>query len=315
MRILIVDDDPLQRRLLQASLIRVGHEVIETVDGAAAWDLLQRDPIPLVITDWMMPILSGLDLIERIRAANFETYTYIILVTAKDKKEDVVKGLEAGADDYLTKPFDPNEMRARVQIGERILSLESRLRESLEQLHVMATYDSLTGLLSRRAIYERAQTELDRAEREAGSMSLIMLDIDHFKRVNDLYGHLIGDQALRMAAGTLLQNKRSYDLAGRWGGEEFLLVLPDTTLHEAGIIAERVRKSVEDLRFPLPNGDFLQMTISLGVSSMTMFNMHPTLGMLIQIADDALFRAKDLGRNKVCLACMPEIEREKLRGP
>jgi two-component system chemotaxis response regulator CheY len=312
MKMLIADDDPLQRKLLHASLNRAGYEVVETPDGAVAWEVLQREPISLVITDWMMPTLSGPDLIRRIRDANFPTYTYIILVTAKDRKEDVVDGLNAGADDYLTKPFDPNEMRARIKIGERILSLEARLRDSLEQLHVMATFDSLTGLLNRRAVYERAQSELDRAYRETRSISIVMLDIDHFKDVNDKHGHLIGDQALRMVAGTISQNKRSYDWAGRWGGEEFLLVLPETGLHEAGEIAERMRHSVAALRFALPTGDYLKLRVSLGVSSVDSNYAMPTLGQLLQQADDALYGAKHMGRNRVCLYPMLVPEEKAL---
>lgn len=308
MKMLIVDDDPLQRRLLQASLTRYGHEVIESPDGAVAWELLQREPISMVITDWMMPVMNGPDLIRRIRSGHFPSYVYIILLTAKDTKEDVVSGLDSGADDYLTKPFDPNEMRARIDIGVRILSLESRLRETLEQLQVMATYDSLTGLLNRRAVYERAQTELDRTRREVCSLSLVMLDIDHFKSVNDKYGHLVGDQALRLVAGTITQNKRSYDWAGRWGGEEFLLVLPDTSLLEAGDIAERMRANVASLQFPLADGQYLNLRVSLGVSSVDANSQHPTLGELIQQADDALYCAKKQGRNKVCLADSMFIE-------
>jgi len=309
---LIVDDDPLQRRLLQASLTRAGHEVLEATDGMKAWELLQRDPLPMVITDWMMPELSGLELIQRIRLGIdngiFPSYIYIILVTAKDAKEDVVIGLDSGADDYLTKPFDPNEMRARVKIGIRIINLESRLRESLDQLHVMATYDSLTGLLNRRAVYERAQSEMERSIREERSISLVMLDIDHFKSVNDEHGHLTGDQALRLVAGTIAQNKRSYDWAGRWGGEEFLLVLPQTTLEEAGEIAERMRRSVAALSFPLAEGNYLNLRISLGVSSIDANPHTPTLGELLQQADDALYCAKNQGRNRVCLAHTAFIE-------
>lgn len=307
MRTLIVDDDSLQRRLIRASLIRAGYEVVEAPDGAEAWEILQRDPVPLIITDWMMPTINGLELIRRIRSGIetgfFPNYIYIILVTAKDAKEDVVEGLDSGADDYLTKPFDLNEMLARVKIGVRILNLEARLRESLDQLHVMATYDSLTGLLNRRAVYERAQSELERASRERQSISLVMLDIDHFKSVNDQHGHLTGDQALRLVAGTIAQNKRSYDWAGRWGGEEFLLVLPQTTMEEAGYIAERMRQSVAVLNFPLANGKYLKLHISLGVSSTDSNRARPpTLGELLQQADDALYQAKNQGRNKVCLA-------------
>lgn len=306
MKMLVVDDDPLQRRLLQASLSRAGYEVLESSNGVDAWNLLQRETVPMVITDWMMPEMSGTDLIRRIRTGIdtgfFPSYIYIILVTARDSKEDVVKGLDSGADDYLTKPFDPNEMRARVNIGVRIINLESRLRESLDQLHVMATYDSLTGLLNRRAVYERAQSELERSFREGHSMSLVLLDIDHFKSVNDQYGHLTGDQALRLVAGTIAQNKRSYDWAGRWGGEEFLLVLPETKLVTAADIAERMRQNVAALRFPLTNGDYLNLRISLGVSSIDANDHMLTLGEMLQQADDALYSAKNKGRDRVCVA-------------
>ncbi len=303
MRMLIVDDDPLQRRLLHASLSRAGHEVVESTDGADAWNVLQQEPahIPMVITDWMMPKLNGLDLIRLIRAANFDNYTYIILVTAKDSKEDVVIGLDSGADDYLTKPFDPNEMRARVAIGERIISLETRLKESLNQLRHMATYDSLTGLMNRRAVYERAQSEMDRTRREGRPLSLVMFDIDHFKNVNDRYGHLVGDQALRLVAGAILQSKRSYDHAGRWGGEEFVLVLPDTERLEARDMAERMRKSIAALSYSLGDGTYLSLRVSLGVSTMDGDDETAVLGMLIQQADDALYCAKDNGRNRVCV--------------
>lgn len=310
MKTLIVDDDPLQRQLLCASLGREGHDVIEAADGVQAWDLLQRDSgnIPLVITDWMMPELDGLELIQRIRSANFSHYTYIIIVTAKDSKEDVVVGLDSGADDYLVKPFDPKEMRSRVAIGRRILSLETRLRESLSQLHIMATYDSLTNLFNRRVVYERAQVELERARRDKQPLSLVLLDIDHFKDVNDQHGHLIGDQALRMVANTISQGKRPYDLAGRWGGEEFILVLPTTSLDTARLISERIRERVAALCYTLPDATCLSLRISSGVSSTEANEEEVTLGSLIQQADDALYHAKEHGRNRVSVYSVDFIE-------
>lgn len=300
MRILIVDDDRFLRRLLQASLTRAGHEVLEAADGQSAWEQLQHAAVRLVITDWLMPGLDGPALIRRIRAANFPGYTYIILLTAKGSKDDVVDGLEAGADDYLTKPFDPGELRARVAIGERILDLEARLSESLSQLQVLATHDGLTGLFNRRAIYEHAKAELARAEREAKPLSLILLDVDHFKGVNDQYGHLIGDQALRLVADTIARNIRPYDRVGRWGGEEFLLVLPDTGLEQAGAIAERLRLKVAAAELAQPDGTCIRLHLSLGVTSMD-DGMPVTLDMLLQQADQALYCAKREGRNRVCL--------------
>jgi two-component system chemotaxis response regulator CheY len=294
MRILIADDDPIVRRLLQAALTRAGHEIVAVTNGRAAWERLQCESVRFVITDWMMPELDGPELIRRIRSADFPAYTYVILLTARDGKDDVVMGLEAGADDYLTKPFDPNELRARIAIGKRILDLETCLREARDQMEVLATHDSLTGLLNRRALYKHIEAEMKRAEREAEPMSLVLLV------VNDQHGHLIGDQALRLVADTITQNKRPYDWAGRWGGEEFLLILPGASLTEAGAIAERVRAAVAAAALPLPDGRHVELRVSLGVTS-TFFHESLSLDTLLQQADEALYCAKREGRNRVCV--------------
>ena len=314
MRILVVDDDPLLRQLLRAHLTRVGHEVLTMADGRSAWKLLQREPIRLVITDWMMPGLDGLELTRRIRLADFPGYVYVILLTARDDKADIVSGLKAGADDYLTKPFDPGELCARVAIGERILDLETRLREARDQLQELATHDSLTGLLNRRAIYDHAEEELARARREARPMSLVLLDVDHFKAVNDQHGHLVGDQALRLIADTIVQNIRSYDKAGRWGGEEFLLVLPRTTLSEAVAVAERVRAGVAASQLPLSDGGCLQLRASLGVAN-TSPEIPWDLDTLLRQADQALYCAKRKGRNRVCWFDTQRKERAESKSP
>lgn len=299
MQIIIADDDSVLRWLLRASLTRVGHEVIEVADGKAAWEIIQRERIQLVITDWVMPSLDGVELIRRIRAANIPTYTYIILLTAKSEKEEIIEGLEAGADDYLTKPFDPGEMLARVAIGERILNLETRLREYKDQLEILATHDSLTGLLNRRATYQHAERELLLAEQEATSLSLILLDVDHFKAINDQYGHLSGDQALRLVAETIRQATRPQDFVGRWGGEEFVLVLPKTSLAEAEKIAEKIRQKMATTALVLPEGD-VRLFVSLGLTSSSPKNPCP-LDTLVQQADQALYCAKRQGRNCVRL--------------
>jgi len=302
MKILIVDDDPALRRILVAHLTRSGYEVAEAADGQAAWDLLQAEPIRLVITDWMMPLLDGLGLIHRIREAGAEggRYTYLILLTAKASKSDVVSGLESGVDDYLTKPFDPRELRARVVIGERILGLETNLSEARQKMEILAMVDGVTNLLNRRAVQQHAEAELNRAGRHYFRVSLVLLDIDHFKSVNDQHGHLVGDQALRMVADVLAQNKRPYDWAGRWGGEEFLLVLPRTTPEEAYGVSERVRQSVAAAHLDLPDGSQVHVQVSLGVTSTSgLPNGFPSLDTLLQQADQALYRAKALGRNRV----------------
>ena len=249
----------------------------------------------------MMPGLDGPELIRLIRQTAAPTYTYIILLTAKGDKGDIVGGLETGADDYLTKPFHPGELRARVSIGERILHLEARLRESNDQLEVLATQDSVTGLLNRRAIQDRVDAEWNRAMRGTRSMGIVLLDVDHFKAVNDQHGHAIGDQALHLVAQTLMVDPRTYDLAGRWGGEEFLLLLPEADLESAGAVAERVRARMAATPLTLPDGSHLSLTVSAGVAS-TAPAVPATLTILLQQADEALYSAKRQGRNRVCVS-------------
>jgi two-component system chemotaxis response regulator CheY len=296
MKILIVEDDLMQRRFLQVILAQSGREAVTAADGEAAWNLIQKERIQIVITDWMMPVLSGLELIRRIRAADLPHYTYLVLLTSQNAQNSIVEGLKAGADDYLTKPFDRNELMARLAIGERILKLE-------ERLELMATHDTLTNLLNRRALYAGAMTELNRSIRENSPLSLIMLDIDHFKSVNDAYGHPAGDKALCLVAETLLQNKRDYDLVGRWGGEEFLALLPKTSLADARTIAERFRAGIEAAGLQMPDGGTVKITVSLGVSSTATGSFD--IEALIHQADKALYQAKNSGRNRVMLETQP----------
>ena len=196
MKILIVDDSEIQLRILQSVLSNAGYQVIQAQNGQSAWELIQNDHVRLIITDWMMPILNGPGLIQRIRSANWPVYTYIILLTSQDAKDQVIEGLNAGADDYLTKPCDPGELLARLGIGQRILDLESRLAD-------MARQDLLTGIFNRRALYETLQAEASQACRAVRPLSLIMLDLDHFKSINDQYGHPVGDHVLQLVAATL----------------------------------------------------------------------------------------------------------------
>jgi two-component system chemotaxis response regulator CheY len=302
MKILIVDDDPVLRQILQTYLLRAGYEVALAEDGRAAWEIWQKEHTRLIITDWMMPVMDGPELIRRVRGASFPNYTYIIMLTAKEGKSDVIFGLEAGADDYLTKPFNAGELRARISIGERILNLEANLSQALARMEELATHDPVTGLLNRRALYTHAEAELNRAQRDQKALSFVMLDIDHFKQVNDQYGHLVGDKALHAVAHTLAQNKRPYDWAGRWGGEEFLLVLPATDSQEAAIVAERLRAGIHDMRVALADGNTFNVQASLGVATST---FEPgkvyTLDLLVHQADEALIRAKREGRNRVCV--------------
>ena len=291
MHVLIVDDDRIQRLILRKQLLRLGYEVSEATDGAIAWAQLQHEPTPIVITDWMMPQLDGPALIARIRAAAFPGYTYVILLTSKDERTDVVAGLDAGADDYLTKPCDSHELRARVAIGARIVDLERRLRSARDT-------DALTGLHNRGAITAAANTELARAQRSGAVLSAALLDVDHFKQVNDQYGHQAGDQALRLVAAQVRKQVRIYDLVGRWGGEELLLLLMETTLLEAASIAERVRATIAATPLTIADGRQITLTASLGLASTEAVGEY-TLEALVHDADAALYRAKAAGRNCV----------------
>lgn len=302
MNILIVDDDPLIRQMLNEQLTEFSHDVCEARDGEEALKILHQESIGIVITDWKMPRMDGLSLIQEIRQAELPTYTYIILLTAMSDRADLLTGLQAGADDYLMKPFDLEELQARVGIGERILALERRLQVALEKLEVLALYDSLTGLYNRAAINEHAQLEVARAERTERPLSLAMLDVDYFKQVNDEYGHLVGDEVLKRVAEELRTGVRPYDFVGRWGGEEFMIVLPEATLEQATEVAERVRATIASASFKGPNCPDLQVNVSLGVSQLTIHPDRDCLRHLIQQADIALYRAKQQGRNRVCAA-------------
>src|ERR1700740_1975875 len=225
MKILIADDDPLSRRLLEKTLERVGYEVISVPDGRQAVKSLSATDAPrLALLDWMMPELDGPGVCREIRNRRDQNYVYIILLTSRQSKEDTVEGLESGADDYLVKPFNADELKARLRTGERILHLEDRLVEAREDMRFKATHDHLTTLWNRAVIMDLLGRELTRSQRENGCTAILLGDLDHFKSVNDNYGHLAGDQVLREVARRLLLSVRSYDYVGRYrGGEVFFI--------------------------------------------------------------------------------------------
>ena len=301
MKVLIAEDDSLLRQMLRGALAAAGHQLITAANGLDAWEMLQREHVRMLIVDWMMPGLDGPELIRRIRGAGWPGYTYIILLTAKTGRDDVVEGLNAGADDYVTKPFQQDELLARMGVGTRILELETRLSESLEREEALATRDSLTGLPNRRALYDRARAELNRAEREKRSVGVIMLDIDHFKLINDRFGHAAGDEALRRVAEVLQKSKRDYDYTGRWGGDEFLTILPGTSMLQAGLVAERIRASIDMVRLEVGGADTVELRSSLGVACASPATSPIGIDDLLNQADGALYRAKADGRNRVCL--------------
>ena len=304
MKILIVEDESIFRRMVKKYLLDAGYDIVEAEDGQSAWELFQRESFHLVITDWMMPRLSGPELIQKIRTSGHKNYTYIIMLTAMDDKDNVVLGLESGADEYLTKPFNSRELIARVASGMRIIKLEEQLMQAHQQMEILAMRDGLTGLLNRRAIEEYAEAEFNLALRKERAMSVILVDIDHFKNVNDQFGHKFGDHALQQVAQILREDLRTYDRIGRWGGEEFILILPDTQLMDALTVAERVRVRTAEMKMSLENGETFSVHISLGVASTA--GQFTSLTKLIDAADQALYQAKQTGRNRVCIFETPK---------
>jgi diguanylate cyclase (GGDEF)-like protein len=298
MKILIAEDDPDSRRLVKMRLEAAGYDVVEAEDGQMAWELFECEPFQLVITDWMMPRLDGPELIRSIRSSGQKSYTYIIMLTAIDDKPNVVIGLESGADEYLTKPFDKMELIARVASGERIIKLQEQLTRANRKMEILAMQDGLTDLLNRRAIEDYAEAELGLAKRKGQPLSIIILDIDHFKTFNDQYGHKGGDHLLRQLAKILTENLRQYDRVGRWGGDEFLLVLPGTPILKAITVAERLRIKTFEAKLSLENGKQISMQISLGVACVS--DHYPSLIKFVDAADQALYQAKQSGRNRVC---------------
>jgi two-component system cell cycle response regulator len=301
MKILIADDESVSRRMLQGLLTKWGYEVVSAEDGKAAWGLLNAPDAPrIALLDWMMPGRNGVDVCRELRAHRPEPYTYILLLTAKDAKENVVEGLESGADDYLTKPFHPQELKARLRVGIRLLNLEDNLVQAREAMRFKATHDALTGLWNRGTILETLDREVSRSRREGASLGVVIGDLDHFKSVNDNYGHLAGDDVLREATRRMQASVRFYDAVGRYGGEEFLVLLPGCGALETADKAEQLRAAVEQQPMETPCGP-LRITMSLGGVATANWP-DDNANQVLQMADAALYHAKEEGRNRVAMA-------------
>ncbi|MHC4562430.1 MAG: GGDEF domain-containing response regulator [Planctomycetota bacterium] len=309
MRVLIAEDDPISCRVLESTLRKWEFDPVAVADGQAAWEALQEEQGPrLAILDWEMPGLNGIDVCRRLRQHGGD-YVYVILLTARASREDMVVGLDHGADDYIVKPFDVGELKVRLRAARRILDLQTELISARESLHDRATHDDLTGLWNRRAVLDSFQRELDRSQRECRPISLIVADVDHFKRVNDDYGHHVGDIVLRAVAERMSHVMRPYDRVGRYGGEEFLMVVPGCETSFAGFVAERVRTAVADEPI-IVDGLELPVTVSLGVTGKT--HAGPAdADRMIQAADEAMYEAKRAGRNCVRIARPAAVPAER----
>lgn len=301
MKVLIAEDDPISRLLLEKSLLGWGYDVVVTRDGNEAWQALQAKDAPLLaILDWKMPGMDGVEVCRKARQVALEPYSYLILLTGNCQDEHLVAGMEAGADDYITKPFKTNELRVRLRAGRRIIELQNELIAAREIHKVKSTQDSLTGLLNHEKIMQVLDEELARADRDGNSVAVIMADLDHFKSINDTYGHMAGDTVLRSTAAKLLSIKRPYDSIGRFGGEEFLVILPNCCRNAALAFAERLRSSIANEEVDSPEWA-IPVTMSVGVA-MSSKECRWDVNSLVKAADAALYKAKEHGRNRVEVA-------------
>ena len=297
MKILVAEDDSTTRLVLRATLEKLGHTVKTVADGRSAWEAWQLERFPLVISDWMMPQVDGLELTRRIRGERQLDYSYIILLTAHGGKSSYFDGMDAGADDFLTKPFDFAYLAARLRVAERILALHDKLR-------MRAMFDELTELSNRAAIVDGLHQELARSARDGSAFGVMLVDLDRFKLINDTYGHATGDAVLQEVAKRMQKPLRSYDRIGRYGGEEFLIVTPGCERAAVLVIAERVRSSVASTPLLTAAGPIL-VSVSIG-TAVSLPGARQSVEEMVGTADEALYRAKAGGRNRVTSGDAPE---------
>lgn len=300
--ILIVEDDNLTRKLLAKKLTDKGYAVVAVENGIEALKKFKETFFPIVVCDWLMPGLDGLDLCREIRKKETKGYVFFILLTCKDTKDDIISGLQAGADDYLTKPFHPAELIARINTGVRIVHLEQSLRAANKEIRLLSIKDQLTGCFNRSYFNERFPQELTRARRYRHPLSLIICDIDRFKKVNDQYGHQAGDAVLKEFAARIMSSIRDrIDWMVRHGGEEFLIILPETNAEGTQILTERLRKRIAEKTIHI-GGQTIAISASFGSTCISPETQGQSYSQesIIKTVDALLYQAKELGRNRVC---------------
>ena len=301
MKVLIAEDDATSRNILRAILTRWGYEVIVTSNGEEALEALRQHDAPkLAVLDWMMPGLDGVEVCRKVRTLESDDPPYLILLTARDDKADIVEGLSSGASDYIAKPYDVRELQARIEVGKRVIELQDRLHSAMGDLSRQAMTDPLTSAPNRRAILENLKIEMARAIRENTSLWISILDIDHFKGVNDQFGHLAGDTVIRECIGRIQGVIRPYDSVGRWGGDEFLIIIPMTSSVSPPVVFERIRTAIADTEFRA-DGITMRITVSQGGASL---DRNDNMDDIIRKADEALYRVKETGRNQIEF-CLP----------
>lgn len=295
--VLVVDDSPVARKLVEHALPSERYTIFNAKTGQEALDLFAKHRPGLVITDWLMPDLSGIELCQRLRADFHNCFTYIILLTGVSEKSKVVAGLQAGADEYLTKPFHMEELLARAEVGQRIVGLHRELEQKNRLLERLALTDALTGLPNRRAIEQWGRRQLSGAIRHDFHLCVVEADLDQFKAINDTYGHNAGDAVLKRFGEILKFNTRQCDVSGRIGGDEFLLVVTYVTPQGIQVAIERIREQLRACSFPFGGGD-VKVTASFGIADYRRGQTTDFNRLMVQ-ADVALYSAKRLGRNRV----------------